>query len=311
MTTSQTLAGRVRILAGDPPVVAGAGIQLTANHVLTCWHVVHDGHSTRRPLGVDVPAERQGPVAADMIWSADIGPDGGGDLAVLRTAAVLPSAPAALADHGDSDVDVRIVGYPPYSPAQVIARARATGPADAGTGWRQLDQISATTAAVSPGFSGAGAFDADGAVVGMVVAKATAGHGTVAWMLPVRHWHALLPASLRLPVLTRVTRAHAPSFDEKMALSRLLAQVPVLREPDSRQAVVSALPEHLRLAVPSYGRLGLDTFGLVRTVLEFHEGLADLHRVLLALEGPSSVPLQRFHDLAASLGLLPRAGEDR
>ena len=120
MTSFQSLPGRVRIFAGEaaghhvdpaaivdgavtedgtatpagPPPVAGAGVQLTAEHVLTCWHVVHDGAgSPRTPLAVDSPLRPGPPMPVTVAWSRGIGARGEGDLALLRTGTPLPTPP--------------------------------------------------------------------------------------------------------------------------------------------------------------------------------------------------------------------------
>ena len=137
-TGTRSLAGRVRILGGPSSSVVGAGIQLTGDLVLTCWHVVDDGTGADQPrMLVDTPSHPGTRVAAEVTWSRGVGPAGDGDLAVLRCATPLPSAPATLADRGDDEFDVRIVGFPANTPASVMVLARAVGPVDAGTGWRQ------------------------------------------------------------------------------------------------------------------------------------------------------------------------------
>nr|WP_308220887.1 hypothetical protein [Micromonospora phytophila] len=138
----------------------------------------------------------------------------------------------------------------------------------------------------------------------MVMARTSVGQQLVAWMLPVRQWRAMLPAAL-LPPAVRTARAPGPlSFAEKMALARLLEEVPVVQDPDTRKLVVQSLPNPIRRSVRLFGPLGLDMFGLIRTGLEYDGGIASLYRVLLAMEGPGSKPLQAFHDLAEHLDLL-------
>ncbi|WP_444948618.1 trypsin-like peptidase domain-containing protein [Micromonospora ureilytica] len=321
MTGARSLAGRVRIHGGPSSSVIGAGIQLTADLVLTCWHVVDDGTGAadRPGLLVDTPSHPGTLVAAEVTWSRGVGPAGDGDLAVLRCATPLRSAPATLADRGDDEFDVRIVGFPANTPASVTVVARTVGPVDASTGWRQLDRISSATAGVDRGFSGSGVYDSDGAVVGMVLARTSVGQQLVAWMLPVGQWRARLPPGLLPPALLpsgpppAVGRA-APgplSFAQKMALSRLLEEIPILRHPDSRQLVIQSLPPHISRMVNPFGPLGLDMFGLIRTGLEYEDGIAALYRVLLLTEGSASKPLRAFRDLAESLGLLTGTEDNR
>ncbi|MGW5557859.1 trypsin-like peptidase domain-containing protein [Micromonospora sp. NPDC003944] len=332
MTGTRSLAGRVRILGGHSPSVVGAGIQLTTDLVLTCWHVVDDGAGgDQHGLLVDTPSQPGTRVAAEVLWSRGVGPAGDGDLAVLRCATPLPSTPAALADRGDDEFDVRIVGYPVNTPASVLVLARAVGPVDASTGWRQLDRVSAATAGIDRGFSGSGVYASDGAVVGMVLARASVGQQLVGWMLPVAKWSALLPPGLLPPTVLPPRPPSAllprprsapdgaasapvpapPSFAQKMALARLLEDIPVLRHPDSRQLVIQSLPPHIGRMVKPFGPLGLDMFGLIRTGLEYEDGIAALYRVLLLTEGSASKPLQAFRDLAESLGLLTGTEDNR
>jgi hypothetical protein len=312
MTAFQTLVGRALLVAGDPPRVLGAGIQLTPQHVLTCWHVIQDAADAGlAPVRVEVPDELTRPVTAEVVWSRAVGPRGDGDVALLRTSRPLSSAPATLVDCGNVDLDVRIVGHPGQLPSQVIARARLTGRTDPLTGWRQLDRQSAATVTVDRGFSGAGVFDGGGAVLGMVVGRPNPAHQTVAWMLPVRAWTGMLPADLRLAVAPSVSATRALSFAEKVALSRLLAEVPIMADVRTRDLVFQSLPTHIRLAVRSYGQLGLDSLHLIKTVLEFHDGFMDLYRVLDELTGESSIPLQQLHDYATTLRIVTDAEEDR
>ncbi|MFE9194321.1 trypsin-like peptidase domain-containing protein [Micromonospora sp. NPDC007208] len=314
MTGIRSLAGRVRILDGRSSLVVGAGIQLTTDLVLTCWHVVDDGSGADQPgLLVDTPSHPDTRVAAEVTWSKGVGPTGDGDLAVLRCATPLPSAPATLADRGDDEFDVRIVGFSAITPASVTVMARAVGPVDASTGWRQLDRISSATPAIDRGFSGSGVYDSAGAVVGMVLARISVGQQVVGWMLPVGQWSALLPPGLR-PAVARATPRPAPApptFAQKTALARLLEEIPVLRHPDSRQLVIQSLPSHISRMVNPFGPLGLDMFGLIRTSLEYEDGIAALYRVLLLTEGSASKPLRAFRDLAESLGLLTGTEDNR
>lgn len=153
----------------------------------------------------------------------------------------------------------------------------------------------------------------------MVLARTSVGQQLVAWMLPVGQWRALLPPGLLPPALLpsgplpAVGRtAPGPlSFAQKMALARLLEEIPVLRHPDSRQLVIQSLPPHISRMVNPFGPLGLDMFGLIRTGLEYEDGIAALYRVLLLTEGSASKPLRAFRDLAESLGLLTGTEDNR
>src|SRR2546425_10437108 len=143
MSDLSTLAGRVRVIVGDPRRTVGAGIQLTADLVLTCWHVVHGDAGAAPSIAVAAATDRADELDADVVWSHGIGLHGDGDLAILRARTPLASPAARFADGGDLDLDVRLIGYPAAAaPAQVLARARVIGPRDPVTGWRQLDRVS-------------------------------------------------------------------------------------------------------------------------------------------------------------------------
>jgi hypothetical protein len=316
MADSETLPGRVRVHVGVPAVVAGAGIQISPIHVLTCWHVTQTDDEDP-PIAVEVPDAPGALVPARIVWAKEIGTSGDGDMVVLRTETHLRSATARLADWGTADVEVRMVGYPARTPTQVLATGRVVGPVDPVTGWRQIDRLSASTVTVERGFSGAGVFDASGAVVGMVVAKATLSQQAVAWMIPVSAWAVLLPDTLPLPDMVQRPSVRrntiAPpqvSFADKIRLARHLEGIPLITTPDGWELLVDSLPPHIRRAVRSYRRLGLDTFGLIRTVLEFQDGVPALYRVLCGLVGPESVSLREFCDDAVRMGLLDTE-EDR
>ncbi|MCP2321638.1 hypothetical protein HDA40_000145 [Hamadaea flava] len=305
MTGQPTLAGRVRVLAGDPERIVGAGVALSARRVLTCWHVVSD-----EPADALAVAEPSGvPIEADVTWSAPIGPHGEGDLAVLTTRAPLTGPPARLADCGDAEFDVRVIGNPAQSPAQILARARLVGPADPVTGWRQLDRLSTATVAVDRGFSGAGVFDPDGRVVGLTVARSQLGQQTVGWMIPVAAWRRLLPADLA-PAVTAAPRTEPLSPTERSTLARALATVPTMLDPLARAELIAALPDAIRLRVRVTHRLLLDCRELITTTLDTDGGFPALYGRLSEREDPDSISLREFRALAASMRLLPAPDEE-
>ncbi|NUO61357.1 MAG: trypsin-like peptidase domain-containing protein [Hamadaea sp.] len=305
MTGQPTLPGRVRVLAGDPERIVGAGVALSARRVLTCWHVVSeeaaDGLAVAEPSGV--------PVEVDVTWSVPIGPHGEGDLALLTTRAPLAGPPARLADCGDAELDVRLIGHPAQSPAQVLARARLIGPADPVTGWRQLDRLSTATVAVDRGFSGAGVFDAAGRIVGLTVARSQLGQQTVGWMIPVAAWRRQLPRDL-VPAVAAAPRTEPLSAAERSTLARALAAVPTMLDPLARAELIAALPDAIRLRVRVTHRLLLDCRELLATTLDTDGGFAALHRRLSEREDPDSISMREFRALAVSMRLLPPPDEE-
>jgi hypothetical protein len=93
-------------------------------------------------------------------------------------------------------------------------------------------------------------------------------------------------------------------FTEKLRLAEALAALPVLADAVSRQQVLELLPARLRTAVRAYPTAGHDLFGLVRTMLEYPDGFAELFRALHTADG-SSLALENARDIAIGLGLLP------
>jgi S1-C subfamily serine protease len=307
MSDLSTLAGRVRVIAGQPPRTVGAGIQLAGEFVLTCWHVVQGDAGAAASIAVATGGDE---IGAHVVWSQEIGPHGDGDLAVLRTAATLASPAAGFADYGDLDLDVRLIGYPAAAaPAQVLARARLIGPHDPVTGWRQLDRVASATVAVDRGFSGAAVFEPGGRVVGMAVARSTLGQQTVGWMLPVATLRRLLPGQYA-DALTTAPRMDPPTSVERTALARALAEIPTVADPLARAELVMGLPDEIRLGIRTHHRLGLDSRELIVTALDRTHGLGDLYQALLEREGPTSISLRAFRDLARSMRLLPQRHEE-
>lgn len=299
-----TLTGRVRVLAGDPGRIVGAGVALSAHQVLTCWHVVFDA-SGRAADGLAVAEPTaSGPIAAEVAWAEPIGARGEGDLALLVTGTPMAGPAARLADCGEAEFDVRLIGHPAQSPAQVLARARLVGPADPVTGWRQLDRLSTATVAVDRGFSGAAVFDPEGRVVGLAVARSQIGPQTVGWMIPVRAWRLLLPAGI-VPAVVAAPRTAPLTTTERSGLARALADVPTMIDPLGRAELIASLPDAIRLRVRVTNRLLLDCRELVSTALDTVGGFSALFRGLSEREGVDSISLQAFRALAETAGLLP------
>lgn len=181
--------------------MAGAGVLVAPDTVVTCAHVVEAALGLARtdePPGGNVelgflalpPGQRSvaARVPADGWFRA--GPVG--DLAVLKLEVRAPAgsgvAPTARCGVGVG-LSVRVFGHPAEAPSGLWARARIAGAGGPHPGWWQLDGADVTGARIERGFSGAGVWNADGSAVLGVLASvlATAGADTtrVAWMIPL------------------------------------------------------------------------------------------------------------------------------
>jgi len=195
----------VRILGSRG--VSGAGVLLDDQHILTCAHVV--GQHEPEPFAVDFPAIAGGGVLrAEVIEGGwfPVEADERGDVAIARLLDPLQpgAAPAPLGRRAARDTPVRIYGYPQGIDTGVWATARLDEAAGPGAEWVQLEAAQVTGHRIEQGFSGAGV-EADGKVIGIVVAEDSAAEAKVAWMLPLATiaalWpqlNALLPGSLEL-----------------------------------------------------------------------------------------------------------------
>ena len=169
------MAVRIRNV-GCGEVSTGSGFALTATTLVTNKHVVADSArlqvSTYDGHDVDVTAASTAGLA---------------DLALVRTAEDLPSAPR-LADTDPVTGDpVTIVGYPlggqlTVTDGRVIGTT--TDPLNS-----NLGQVLVTDAKVEPGSSGSAALDADGRVIGVVYAKNDEGYS---FLVPVSTLKAML-----------------------------------------------------------------------------------------------------------------------
>lgn len=187
MTDTRPALGVARFR--DPAgAVTGAGFLVTSELVLTCAHVLGDGHAPEPPDGpvtVEFPLARAGAQATVVSWSP-IRPDGGGDSAVLRLTSVPPPGvhPARLtaAKPGWGE-QVRVFGFP-ADLSEYGTWAAAELRHEQAAGWLQVESTTPGRV-IEPGFSGAPVWGPSG-VIGMVVAADRgAGHDT-GYLLPVR-----------------------------------------------------------------------------------------------------------------------------
>ncbi|MDJ0464440.1 trypsin-like peptidase domain-containing protein [Streptomyces sp. H27-C3] len=167
---------------GEHGQVAGAGVLVTSDRVLTCAHVVSDALGINRDLEVTVGATvlvdfpladgagRQEFTAEVERWIPEE-PKHCGDVAVLRLQDPVPgTCPLPMADSDDiSGRPVRAVGFPDGEPGVLWHRGELSGKSEGD--WIQLSRADIRTAHVSGGFSGSPVWDEQqGAAVGIVVA---------------------------------------------------------------------------------------------------------------------------------------------
>jgi len=330
MTAAYAHTWRVRV-RGQQRVI-GAGTLVADRTVLTCAHVVARALGADQrggpPAGmatVDFPgsASREGtPAAVDPEGWRPVGAPGGGDLALLRLAADPPAdvRPATLRPCGDpAGREVQAFGHPSGLDAGAWARARLIGYGGPEPDWVQFDGVP-TGRAITGGFSGAGVVDAAGHVIGMVVAEDRQPDARVAWMIPVEACVDRLPplADLKQPspdpavgpthpmtVVGPSTagRGGAPvAVADLQRLARAVAEVPVMRDADSRRQIVDALRPAIAGNVPYHAVRAVHVFGILRTCLDYPGGLTELVGVIKTF-ADESVSVARVDDLIAEMGL--------
>lgn len=91
-----------------------------------------------------------------------------------------------------------------------------------------------------------------------------------------------------------------PSGDAFGALVDALLAVPSVRDEAGRRLVLSRMRREIADAVPHHQRARLHVIELVRTCLDYDDGLSDLLRVLQEIEG-SSIPVRRSEEAIRSL----------
>lgn len=172
------MAVRIRNV-GCGQVSTGSGFALTDHELVTNKHVVADSAS----LQVSTYDGRD--VAVTAASTAKLA-----DLAIVRTADALPSAPQLAASDPQTGDPVTVVGYPlgsrlTLTDGHVIGST--TDPLNA-----TLGQVLVTDAPVEPGSSGSAALGADGTVIGVVYAKSTDGNS---YLVPVSTLRRMLDDS--------------------------------------------------------------------------------------------------------------------
>ncbi|MGW7257508.1 trypsin-like peptidase domain-containing protein [Streptomyces sp. NPDC054834] len=236
---------RVRLLGADNTPV-GSGVLVDGGRVLTCAHVVsailglaEDESPRERLVTLDHPVSRTGQVSHGSVLPGGWAPPNGqqADVAVLRLNGPTPAdcRPARLRPCGPSrGRGVRVFGQATDEPPGIWVAARLLGAA--GPDWVQLDGLDGAASRVRGGYSGAGAVDEEGDVVGIVVAALRSGAAT-AWMIPVesavRHCPLLADAVRDGP---EPRRGWPRGADRELAAA--LARVPSMRDPQRRESVL-------------------------------------------------------------------------
>ena len=216
-------AVRIWSSAGE---VVGAGFVAGPDTVATCAHVVAEAVGAdpyaagppRGPVVMDLPLLGRGGAPKRVLGIVSrwlpIGPDGTGDIALVRLGEPLPVGsrmpPLRRAD-GLWDHRFRALGFPDGSWDGVWSSGVLR--AGQGTGWVQL-QSDAGSQPVEGGFSGSAVWDSDsGAVVGMTVAADRSGT-TTAYLVPIDQVLGLDPELLPCPYqgLAPFTEEHAAYF---------------------------------------------------------------------------------------------------
>ncbi|WP_040905054.1 trypsin-like peptidase domain-containing protein [Streptomyces griseoflavus] len=174
-------AAVVRVKGGND-TIAGAGVLVTPDRVLTCAHVVSDALERDRDIEVSVGTT----VLVDFPLADGVGrrhftakveqwvpeePKHCGDVAVLRLRDAVPgTCPLPMADPDElSRRPVRVVGFPDGELGMVWHRGELSGKSSGD--WIQLSRADTRTAHVTGGYSGSPVWDEQrGAAVGIVVA---------------------------------------------------------------------------------------------------------------------------------------------
>lgn len=283
-----------RIRINDRAAAAcGAGVLVSARHVLTCAHVVADGDRPGNGFAVTFPGSTDStprPVRpVDGGWFP-MSADGRGDLAVLELDGPVPAdvSPAPLGRGDDSTGHPVIAfGHPPTPSTGLWTRGVIIGSAGPGGEWLQVSGVAVVDRRIEPGFSGAGVFDEERKrVVGIVVAALVSGTDRIAWMVPLavaaRYWTPLADLIQPPPV--------AGGELSPAAIRRLVTAFAALRtmaDDGTRQQVVESLPEPIGGTVRRHRAALPDTHNIVTACLEFDGGLGELTRAVRHLEGPT------------------------
>ncbi len=181
-SADEALNAAVVRVSGKNGTIAGAGVLVTPDRVLTCAHVVSDALGRERDLEVpagttilvDFPladgAGRQSFTAEVEQWIPEE-PKHCGDVAVLRLRDTVPGTSPLPMDDSDelSGRPVRVVGFPDGELGLIWHRGELSGKSSGD--WIQLSRADTRTVHVTGGFSGSPVWDEQrGTAIGIVVA---------------------------------------------------------------------------------------------------------------------------------------------
>jgi hypothetical protein len=193
-----------------------------------------------------------------------------------------------------------------FDGAQIVeAYGRVAGPTADTRSRLRIEGVVAGTGVTDVDLCGAGVVDAaTGELLGMVVAEERFATAPVAWMIDLN-----TVATRYLPVAGAVPAAGSVNDNglrpgrrrpAAMELARVMAELPTMRSQDGRNQLVETLPRQIANAIPRHTERRFDVLGIVRTCLEYPDGLDDLFDLLHAFEGDSE-PMSRVDLLRAEL----------
>jgi hypothetical protein len=301
---------RVRILGADSTPV-GSGVLISGERVLTCAHVVRDALELAEeagPADARLVLDHPGSLARGVSY-ASVLPQGWAppdeeraDVAVLRLDGPPPDdcRPARLRRCGEvRGRSVRVFGQSTAGPPGLWVAARLLGAGGLSPDWIQLDGVEAAGARVRGGYSGSGVVDADGDVVGIVVAALSGADSRTAWMIPVEaavRYCPLLGDALgeRVPPAPRWARGASRE------LTAVLVRVPSMRDPQRRESVLRDTGDDIFDLAERSPVLLEDVRGIVELCLSYADGIDRLAAALRWYER-GSLPMREFERVLHTL----------
>lgn len=280
----------------------GAGVLVSPQTVLTCAHVVDDRGLNLAPSetvllgfpGLPRRALAQGTVSR---VHKEL------DFAVLSLDQPVPeAAPAVIKPAGPAGGrPVRMFSQPRGLPEGVWTRARLLGSSGPRGRWVQLESVDDPAWTTNrPGISGAGVMDADGTVIGIVVAADR--RTSASWMLPTEAIADEVPE-----IATRLGQARPHTSGAPRGatpVSRLAGLVDALvhlnefADPGSRELVIELLPPPISGQIPRHSNARQDALAVLQTCMSYPNGLHELVEVLHQVAGDSPA-LHRFEQAVA------------
>ncbi|WP_158771623.1 effector-associated domain 2-containing protein [Streptomyces sp. NRRL S-340] len=301
---------RVRILGSDNTPV-GSGVLVDGGRVLTCAHVVQGAlelAEDESPEGLSVTVDHPGSLSREVSY-ASVLPQGWApadreraDVAVLELTGAAPSGcvPARLRACGPvRERAVRVFGQSSAAAPGVWVTARLLGAGGLSPDWVQLESPEGSEERVRGGYSGAGVVDADGYVIGVVVAVRRPAGSRTAWMIPVE-------AAVRYcPLLADAVHggpAPAPAWPRgaDRELTTALVKLPSMRDPQRRESVLRDAGDEIFDLAERSPVLVEDVRGVVALCLQYADGIDRLAAALRWYER-GSLPMREFERVVLRL----------